>query len=209
MIALLEDALDAGALGLSSGLFTAPGSYAQPAEMIALCRVVKRHNGGYFTHIRDEANQVLDAIEEAIAIAEACGVHVEIVHFKCSGTDNWGKAARALDMIAAGQGARARRRLRFLSLCRRQQSAQEPDAAMGAGRAASRRCWSGSRSGRRRESHPRGHCPRRPQQLGPPPVVGLRADLDLAQSAAACRTHDRLRSRASAARIRSIPSPTI
>ena len=53
MIALLEDALDAGALGLSSGLFTAPGSYAQPEEMIALCRVVKRYNGGYFTHIRD------------------------------------------------------------------------------------------------------------------------------------------------------------
>ncbi|MGZ5882694.1 MAG: N-acyl-D-amino-acid deacylase family protein [Xanthobacteraceae bacterium] len=103
MIALLEEALDAGALGLSSGLFTAPGSYAQPAEMIALCRVVKRHNAGYFTHIRDEANRVLEALEEAIAIAEACGVHVEIVHFKCSGTDNWGKAARALDMIAAAK----------------------------------------------------------------------------------------------------------
>ena len=103
MIALLEDALEAGALGLSSGLFTAPGSYAQPDEMIALCRVVKRYNGGYFTHLRDESNKVLDALEEAIAIAEACGVHVEIVHFKCSGTDNWGKAARALDMIAAAK----------------------------------------------------------------------------------------------------------
>src|SRR6185436_850329 len=103
MIALLEDALDAGALGLSSGLFTAPGSYAQPDEMIALCRVVKRYNGGYFTHLRDESNKVLEALEEAIAIAEACGVHVEIVHFKCSGTDNWGKATRALDMIAAAK----------------------------------------------------------------------------------------------------------
>ena len=71
--------------------------------MIALCRVVKRYNGGYFTHIRDEANKVLEAIEEAVAIAETCGVHVEIVHFKCSGTDNWGKAARALDMIAAAK----------------------------------------------------------------------------------------------------------
>src|SRR5262249_3895786 len=54
MITLLEEGLDAGALGLSSGLFTAPGSYAQADEMIALCRVVKRHNGSYFTHIRDE-----------------------------------------------------------------------------------------------------------------------------------------------------------
>jgi N-acyl-D-amino-acid deacylase len=103
MIALLEDALAAGALGLSSGLFTAPGSYAQPDEMIALCRVLKRYNAGYFTHIRDESNKVLEAVEEAITVAEACGVHVEIVHLKCSGLDNWGKAARALDMIAAAK----------------------------------------------------------------------------------------------------------
>src|SRR5712691_9323449 len=100
MIALLEDALAAGALGLSSGLFTAPGSYAQPAEMIALGHVVKRYRAGYFTHLRDESNKVLKAVEEAIAIAETCGVHVEIVHFKCSGTDNWGKAMCALAMIA-------------------------------------------------------------------------------------------------------------
>src|SRR5262249_60706251 len=103
MIALLEEALDAGALGLSSGLFTAPGSYAHADEMIALCRVVKRHNAGYFTHIRDESNKVLEAVEEAIAIASACDVHVEIVHLKCSGLDNWGKAARVLDMIAAAK----------------------------------------------------------------------------------------------------------
>src|SRR5712671_6444919 len=60
---------DAGALGLSSGLFTAPGSYAEPAEMIALCNVVRRHNAGYFTHLRDESNKVLEAVEEAIAVA--------------------------------------------------------------------------------------------------------------------------------------------
>ncbi len=105
MIELLEEGLDAGALGLSSGLFTTPGSYAKPDEMIALCQIVKRHNAGYFTHLRDESNNVLEAVEEAIAIAETCGVHVEIVHFKCSGVDNWGKTARALDMIAQ---ARAR-----------------------------------------------------------------------------------------------------
>src|SRR5882757_284946 len=61
MTALLEDALAAGALGLSSGLFTAPGSYAQPDEMIALCRVASRHNAGYFTHLRDESSKVLEA----------------------------------------------------------------------------------------------------------------------------------------------------
>ncbi len=99
MIALLEEALDAGALGLSSGLFTPPGAYAQPAEMIALGRVLRRHNAGYFTHLRDESNKVLEALAEAIEVAETCGVHVEIVHFKCSGIDNWGKAQKALGMI--------------------------------------------------------------------------------------------------------------
>ena len=100
MIGLLEEGLKAGALGLSSGLFTSPGSYAEPEEMIALCNVVKRYNGGYFTHIRDESNKVLDALEEAIDVAETCRIHVEVVHFKCSGMDNWGKATRALQMIA-------------------------------------------------------------------------------------------------------------
>jgi N-acyl-D-aspartate/D-glutamate deacylase len=88
---------------MSSGLFTPPGSYAQPAEMIALGHVLKRYNAGYFTHLRDESNHVLEALAEAIDVAEQCGVHVEIVHFKCSGTDNWGKAAQALQMIEAGK----------------------------------------------------------------------------------------------------------
>ena len=59
MIALLEDGLKAGALGLSSGLFTSPGSYARPDEMIAFGHVLKRSNAGYFTHLRDESNKVI------------------------------------------------------------------------------------------------------------------------------------------------------
>src|SRR4051795_2058024 len=66
MIALLEDGLRAGALGMSSGLFTPPGSFATPEEMMALCAVLKRHNAAYFTHIRDEANKVMEAVDEAI-----------------------------------------------------------------------------------------------------------------------------------------------
>jgi N-acyl-D-amino-acid deacylase len=105
MIVLLEDGLKAGALGMSSGLFTSPGSYARPDEMVALGHVLKKYNAGYFTHLRDESNKVLEAVEEAIDVARQCGVHVEIVHFKASGMDNWGKAATALKMIA---DARAR-----------------------------------------------------------------------------------------------------
>jgi len=99
MIALLEEGLTAGALGLSSGLFTPPGSFAKPSEMLAFGTVLKRQNAAYFTHIRDESNKVLDSVEEAIGFARSCGVHVEIVHLKCSGVDNWGKAGQILEMI--------------------------------------------------------------------------------------------------------------
>jgi N-acyl-D-aspartate/D-glutamate deacylase len=90
---------------MSSGLFTPPGSYARADEMEAFGHVLKRYNAGYFTHLRDEANNVLDAVQEAIHVAIACKVHVEIVHFKCSGTNNWGKAATALQMIADAKAA--------------------------------------------------------------------------------------------------------
>jgi N-acyl-D-amino-acid deacylase len=102
---LLAEALAAGAWGLSSGLFTAPGCYADPAEIRALARVLRRHGGAYSSHIRDEADHVSDAVREAIDVAEATGVHVQIAHLKLSGVDNWGGARRLLGEIAA---ARAR-----------------------------------------------------------------------------------------------------
>jgi len=104
MIALLENGLAAGALGMSSGLFTPPGSFAQPDEMRAFAAVLADRGAAYFTHIRDEANKVMEAVDEAIAIARAFPIHVEIVHLKCSGVDNWGKAAAVLDRIAAARG---------------------------------------------------------------------------------------------------------
>ncbi|HLY45666.1 MAG TPA: D-aminoacylase [Stellaceae bacterium] len=100
MKALLDEGLRAGALGFSTGLFTPPGSFAEPAEIIALCEVAARHKAGYFTHIRDESNKVMAAIDEAIAVARALPLHVEIVHLKCSGLDNWGKAGEVLARIA-------------------------------------------------------------------------------------------------------------
>ncbi len=105
MIALLEDGLKAGALGMSSGLFTSPGSYAKSDELIAFGHVLKRYNALYFTHLRDESDGVLQSVAEAIELGEACGVHVQIVHFKCSGVNNWGKVDDALRMMAE---ARAR-----------------------------------------------------------------------------------------------------
>jgi N-acyl-D-aspartate/D-glutamate deacylase len=105
MEVMLAEALTAGAWGLSSGLFTAPGCYADAAEIHALARVLRRHGGAYSSHIRDEADHVGDAVREAITVAEATGVHVQIAHLKLSGVDNWGGARRLLGEIAA---ARAR-----------------------------------------------------------------------------------------------------
>ena len=100
---LLEEALTAGAWGLSSGLFTAPGGFAPPEEIHALARVLRRHGAAYASHVRDEADGVFDAVREAIAVAEATGVHVQIGHLKLSGVDNWGGAARLLGEIESAR----------------------------------------------------------------------------------------------------------
>ncbi len=100
---LLEEALQAGALGLSSGLFTTPGGYADLEEMLALGRVLHRYGAGYASHVRNEANSVFDAVREAIRVGEQCDVHVQIAHLKLSGIDNWGGATALLDEIEAAR----------------------------------------------------------------------------------------------------------
>ena len=100
---LLDEALAAGAWGLSSGLFTAPGHFADAAEIHALARVLRRRAAAYSTHVRDEADRGFEAVREAIAVAEATGVHVQIAHLKLSGVDNWGGAARLLGEIEAAR----------------------------------------------------------------------------------------------------------
>jgi N-acyl-D-amino-acid deacylase len=102
---LVEEALDAGAVGVSSGPFTAPGSFADAEELQTLARLAGRRGARYATHLRDESDGVFDAMREAIAAAECTGVRTRIVHAKVSGTNNWGGAARMLDELA---DARAR-----------------------------------------------------------------------------------------------------
>lgn len=104
MDTLLREALDAGALGLSSGLFTAPGSFADTEELVALGRTLEAAGGRYFTHLRDEGNTVFDALGETMTFAEAVGVHVQIVHMKLSGLDNWGGAGKVMRMLADARG---------------------------------------------------------------------------------------------------------
>ena len=105
MRALLVEALGAGALGMSSGLFTAPGSYSDVEEMVALGRTLSAEGARYFTHLRDEGNTVYDSLQEAMEFAEQVRVHVQIVHMKLSGTDNWGGAVKAMDILADARKA--------------------------------------------------------------------------------------------------------
>lgn len=100
---LLAEGLAAGARGLSSGLFTAPGSFAKPDELHALLSVVRQHRGSYATHLRSEAEGIFEAVREAIEASETSGVDVQMVHMKLSGLDNRGRAGQLLEEIEAAR----------------------------------------------------------------------------------------------------------
>src|SRR5690606_38766105 len=89
MTELLDEALDAGALGMSSGLFTAPGSFATAEEISMLAEVLAQRGGCYFTHVRDESVHVFEAVKEAIDVARQTGVQTQIAHLKLAGMDSW------------------------------------------------------------------------------------------------------------------------
>ncbi len=101
----LARALEAGAVGLSSGLEYVPGMYAGVDELAALARVAKEHGTLYATHLRDEGDFLEQAVEEALAVAEASGVRLQLSHHKAEKPRNWGKIARTLQNI---DDARAR-----------------------------------------------------------------------------------------------------
>lgn len=100
---LVGEALDAGAFGLSSGPFTAPGAFAKPQELEALARIAAGVGASYTTHIRSEDGCVFRALREAITIAEHTGVRTRIVHAKVSGTGNWGGAPRLIAELTAAR----------------------------------------------------------------------------------------------------------
>jgi N-acyl-D-aspartate/D-glutamate deacylase len=102
---LLEEALEAGAFGFSTGLVYPPSAYAATAELVALAKSIAHRGGLYFSHIRGEAGTLEAAIDEAIQIAEAAGVSAQIAHIKASGRENWNKMDAALSRVG---DARAR-----------------------------------------------------------------------------------------------------
>jgi dihydroorotase/N-acyl-D-amino-acid deacylase len=103
MAGLLDEALAAGAAGMSTGLYYAPGLFAATDEVIALAQVVARRGGYYATHLRNEAEGLLTALDEALDIGRASGVPVHVSHLKAAGTRNWPQAERAVAKIEAAR----------------------------------------------------------------------------------------------------------
>ncbi len=106
MVALVADAIARGAVGLSSGLEYVPGAFASLEELVALAGPLRGTGLPYASHMRNEDDQLLGAIEEAINVGRLAGVPVHVSHLKAQGRRNWWKAGPALELLdrAAGDG---------------------------------------------------------------------------------------------------------
>src|SRR5499427_5088383 len=105
MRGMVRAGMEDGAFGLSSGLFYVPGTFTPTAEVIELAKVAGRMGGIYISHMRDEANGVLDSVKETIEIGEKGGLPTQVTHHKIIGKANWG---RAVDTLRLVDEARAR-----------------------------------------------------------------------------------------------------
>jgi N-acyl-D-amino-acid deacylase len=94
MKALMETAMKAGATGMTTALIYPPASYSKTEELIEMAKVVARYGGFYSSHIRGEGAELIQSIEEAIAIGEKGGVPVEIFHLKAAYQPGWGTLMR-------------------------------------------------------------------------------------------------------------------
>lgn len=93
---LLEQSLEEGAFGMSTGLIYPPGTYSTTEELVELASVLTRYGALYATHMRNEGDMLMESVEEAIRIGEENNVGVEIAHHKASGRTNWGKVNATL-----------------------------------------------------------------------------------------------------------------
>lgn len=105
MKALVAEAMEQGAMGISTGLFYVPGNFTPMEEVIELSRVVADYDGIYISHMRDEVAGLMDSVNETILIGEQAGIPVQITHHKAMGRQNWGASVDTLSMI---DDARAR-----------------------------------------------------------------------------------------------------
>jgi N-acyl-D-aspartate/D-glutamate deacylase len=100
---IVAHAMQDGSVGLSTALIYPPGTYAKTEEIVELAKVASAYGGVYFSHMRNESGQLLQAIQETIRIGEEAHIPVHIYHLKAAGEDNWPLMAKALSMIQAAR----------------------------------------------------------------------------------------------------------
>jgi N-acyl-D-amino-acid deacylase len=105
MTEMVRTALRTGACGASSGLEYTPGAYASTRELTALCRPLREYALPYATHMRDEEDRLVEAVDEAIAIAQGAGSRLQISHLKTNGRRNWPKIHTVLSRIERAKRA--------------------------------------------------------------------------------------------------------
>lgn len=103
MEAIVDKAMQDGAVGFSTGLIYIPGTYSKTEEVVRLAQVASRYHGVYASHMRDEGDSVTQAINEALYIGKTANMPVEISHFKLSGQQNWGRSKETVGMIMAAR----------------------------------------------------------------------------------------------------------
>ena len=99
MRAVLDASLEAGAAGFSTGLGYAPNLHATTREIIEVAAGLKKHGGIYATHMRDEGDMIIEAMDESFEIGRVCDVPVVVSHFKCYGEANYGRSPETLAYI--------------------------------------------------------------------------------------------------------------
>ena len=103
MESLVDKAMRDGAMGFSTGLIYIPGTYTHTPEIVDLAKVAARYHGIYATHMRDEGDSVIFAIEEALTVGREAQIPVEISHFKLSGQQNWGRSRQTVALVEAAR----------------------------------------------------------------------------------------------------------
>jgi N-acyl-D-amino-acid deacylase len=103
MRSLVREAMEAGAIGVSTALIYPPAVYATTDEIAALAEVAGEFGGRYYTHMRNEGDQLLEAIDEALAIGRKARTPVHIFHLKTAGRQNWGKMPLAIARVKAAR----------------------------------------------------------------------------------------------------------
>lgn len=103
MKALVDKAMEEGAMGVSTSLIYPPGFFAKTDELVALCKEAAKYHGMYISHIRSEGNKLLEALDELLTIAKQANIPAEIFHLKAAGKDNWPKMDTLIRRVEEAQ----------------------------------------------------------------------------------------------------------